>query len=166
MAEALLEAAPNNSNLTADFINPVVTAAHNVFNTMLDDSPQRRDLTLIKTQTPGHEVTAVVEVTGKAEGTIALSLSRQAALAILARLLGEETTIIGPPVCDAVGELANMISGNAKAKLEALELTLSIPVVIFGRNRSVKYPRGVVPMRLSFDSGLGPFSVDFGFTDP
>lgn len=158
-------AGAKNSGLTTDFIKPVVEAAHAVFVKMLQVSPRRTELTAIHVMTPGHEVTAIVNVAGKAEGTVALSFSRSAALAVLARLVGEESTIIGPQVCDAVGELANMVAGNAKSKLADLELTLSIPTVIFGRNRIVRYPRGVVPMRLAFDSSLGPFSVDFGLSD-
>lgn len=164
-AELGASAEAKNSSLTTDFINPVIVATNSVFEMMLDDSPSRTRLSLIKTMTPGHEVSAIVEVTGKAQGIVVLSLSRPAALAVLQRLLGVKTTVIGPGVCDAVGELANMISGNAKSKLEELELSLSIPDVVFGKNRTIRYPKGVLPMRLAFDSGLGPFSVDFGFID-
>lgn len=165
MLQTLPSPASMNSNLTTDFINPVIISTSSVFEMMLDDTPRRTDLSIMNTMTPGHEVSAIVNVTGKAVGTVVLSLSRAAALEVLLRLVGEKSSIIGPQVCDAVGELANMISGNAKAKLEKLELSLSIPDVVFGKNRSIRYPSGVVPMRLAFESGLGPFSVEFGFTD-
>ena len=95
-------AATSNSALTADYINPVISATRNVFETMLNVTPNRTGLMLKETMSPTHELSAVIGVTGKAAGTIVLSLSRSAALQILDRMVGIEATEIDTDVCDAV----------------------------------------------------------------
>ena len=67
-------------------------------------------------------------------------------------------------VCDAVGELANMVAGAAKAQLEQLSLSLSIPNVVSGPQHKVHYPSNVQPVSARFESEIGDFAVEFGFT--
>ena len=157
-------AAPTKSELTADYINPVISATRTVFETMLDCTPVRTELVLKEKMTPKFEVSAVIGVTGKAAGTIVLSLARCTALEVLNRMIGIEAEEINTEVCDAVGELTNMIAGTAKAKLEQLELSISIPNIISGKDHNIHYPSNVTPICIVFDSEIGPFAVEVGFT--
>jgi chemotaxis protein CheX len=156
--------APSKSALTAEYINPVISATSTVFETMLDCKPERTGLMLKETASPKHEVSAVIGVTGKAAGTIVLSLSRGTALEVLNRMVGIETTEITADVCDAVGELTNMIAGSAKAQMERLELSISIPNVISGPGHIIHYPSNVKPICIVFESEIGPFTIEVGFT--
>jgi chemotaxis protein CheX len=111
-----------------------------------------------------YEVSAVIGVTGKAAGTIVLSLSRQAACEILKRMIGRETTQITSEVCDAVGELTNMIAGAAKVQLAKYELSVSLPNVVWGSDHRIHFPSNVRPMVISFESEVGPLTIETGFT--
>ena len=113
---------------------------------------------------PQFELSAVIGITGRANGTIVLSLSKCAALEVLNRMVGIEVTEIDADVCDAVGELTNMIAGSVKAKLEKMELSISIPNIVSGKGHNIHYPSSVQPMCILFDSEIGPFSIEVGFT--
>ena len=157
-------AAPTKYELTADYINPVISATRTVFETMLECTPVRTELVLKEKMTPTFEVSAIIGVTGKAVGTIVLSLARCTALEVLNRMIGIEAKEINTEVCDAVGELTNMIAGTAKSQLEKFELSISIPNIISGKDHTIHYPSNVKPICIVFDSEIGPFAVEVGFT--
>ena len=149
---------------TADYVNPIISATQTVFETMLGCTPRRTELTLKESMEPTFELSEVIGITGRASGTIVLTLSRIAALQVLNRMLGIEVTEINADVCDAVGELTNMIAGSAKAQLEKMKLSVSIPNIISGKGHTVHYPSNVKPICIVFESDIGPFAIEIGFT--
>jgi chemotaxis protein CheX len=156
--------APQSSALTAEYINPVISATRTVFETMLGCTPTRTGLALKDDKTPSYELSAVIGISGKTAGTIVLSLSQVAAIRVLNRLVGVEATSINSEVCDAVGELTNMIAGSAKAQMERLQLAISIPNVVSGKNHEVHFPSNVRPICIEFDSEIGKFAIQVGFS--
>lgn len=151
------------AELTAEFINPVITSVRSVFETMIGCSPKRLGLQLKDSACPSHELSAVIGVTGKAVGTIVVSFSRQAAFQVYERFLGATADAITPEVCDAMGELANMIAGGAKSRLETLNLSIGLPTVISGVAHEVHYPSNMMPLCVPFESEIGNFSIEIGF---
>jgi len=55
-------------------------------------------------------------------------------LAATEALVSERYDEVNDDVIDTVGELTNMIAGNAKANFEQLEMSLALPTVIVGSN--------------------------------
>ncbi|QDT39003.1 chemotaxis protein CheX [Stratiformator vulcanicus] len=150
------------STATAEFINPVLGAAHSVFEMMVGCVPRRKSLSIRDTTSAPYDVSAIIGVTGKRVGTIVMSLSEPAAIAVLERMTGNRAERVDPDVCDAVGELTNMIAGAAKAKLAELELSISIPNIVSGPAHTVHYPARVQPIAIEFESEIGPFCIDVG----
>lgn len=153
-----------SSVLTAEYGNPVISATRSVFEMMLGCTPVRTGLRLRTLDVPRHEVSAVIGISGKAAGTIVLNLSRGAACEVLRRMVGVETDSISREVCDAVGELTNMIAGSAKAQLAKYELSISLPNAISGSDHVIHFPSDVQPLVISFESDIGPFTIEVGFT--
>ena len=56
----------------------------------------------------------------------------------------------------------NIIAGNAKAALEHLEMSVSLPTVITGKNHCVEFPTRVTPISIPFTSPWGEITVDVG----
>ncbi len=159
-------AVEQNMASDVDYINPVITSTKNVFEMMLGASVSRTGLKLKTQVTPEHEVSAVIGLTGLVQGTFVLSFGKEMSFSVLDQLVGIKTDEVNNEVCDAIGELANMIAGAAKAQLAQLELSLSIPNVVTGVGHVVHYPSDVVPICISFNSDLGPFTIEVGFTKP
>lgn len=159
-----MTAAPTGAALTAEYVNPIIRATRDVFEMMLGCTPRRTGLRLKGTTPSEATVSGVIGIAGKAIGTIALCMTDKEACEVLRRMEGTETAEVNDGVCDAVGELTNMIAGAAKAQLEHLELTIGLPSVIRGTNLTVHYATDVKPFCLLFDCDLGPFTIEAGFS--
>jgi chemotaxis protein CheX len=114
---------------------------------------------------PQHEVSGVIGLSGKAQGTVVLGLSREAALSAAEVLLQERPAEINGDVTDAVGELVNIIAGSAKAKLEHLNMSVSLPTVITGKFHCVEFPTKVTPICIPFTSPWGEITVEVGLCE-
>ena len=157
-------AAPAASPVSVDYVNPVIQATIDVFRKMLNCKAWRVDLQLKQSTKPLHELSAIIGVSGKATGTYVLSLSKQVSLEILRRMVGIEASEIDADVCDAAGEILNMIAGQTKAKLQKLELSISLPSMITGKDHDIRYPSDVRPICVLFDSEIGPYAIEVGFS--
>ena len=151
--------------MKVEYINPFVTSTHSVFATMLGWEITRGAPFVKESDQPHHDVSGVIGLSGKAKGTIVLSLDREVALAATEALLGERPAEIGEEVVDAVGELANMIAGGAKAQLEQLAMRVSLPSVITGKSHTVQFPSSATQIAIPFESEAGPLMVEFGLVE-
>ena len=149
---------------TTQCVNPVIVATRNVFEMMLECTPRRTGLWLKEGEASDHAVSAVIGVTGEASGTIVVSFSREVAIEVLRRMVGTVAESVNREVCDAVGELTNMIAGGAKSQLTNLNLSISIPNIVTGTNHSVLYPSDIQPICIRFESDIGPFTIEVGFS--
>jgi chemotaxis protein CheX len=80
-------------------------------------------------------------------------------------LLGERPSEINGEVADAVGELTNIVAGNAKAKLEYLNLSVSLPTVVAGKWHTIEFPKSVLPICIPFDCKWGPVAMMVGLVE-
>ena len=81
-------------------------------------------------------------------------------------MLQERPPEINGNVVDAIGELANIIAGGAKAKLEHLDLSVSLPSVITGKGHCIQFPTKVTPICIPFESDWGLITVEVGLSEP
>jgi chemotaxis protein CheX len=151
--------------LRVDCLNPFLTSAINVFRTMASCELTRGQPFLMNGAQPAHEVSGIIGLTGKAIGTVVLSLDRQVALSVTEAILGEAPRDLNSDVVDAIGELTNIIAGGAKAQFEQYEMSVSMPSVITGRNHTVSFPRDVTPIAIPFDCEWGPICVQVGLCE-
>ncbi len=118
-------------------VKEVVTAARNVFETMLGlDIIAGEAIIEQYAPTENERVVALIGLAGSWIGTFMLSCKPELACRISSLMLMTEYKSINEDVLDAMAEMANMIFGNVKTELESSlgNLGLSIPTVIFGRN--------------------------------
>lgn len=85
-------------------------------------------------------VSGTISLEGKVKGLLAIHLPRQAALVVAGSFLDLEIEEIDDDVCDAVGELANMLAGNLKAALDpsGSAVQLSMPSFLSGEEYLVE----------------------------
>ena len=151
--------------MKVEYINPFITSTISTFRTMLGCRLARKEPFVKGVVRPEHEVSGVIGLSGKAKGTVVLSLSREAALQATAAMLGEHPPEINADVADAVGELTNIIAGASKAQLEHLKLNVSLPTVISGRWHTIEFPREVTPICIPFGSPWGSIAVEVGLLE-
>ncbi len=151
--------------MRVEYINPFIRALDNTFQTMVGCAVERGELQLSGLGCPSYEVSGVIGLSGKAIGTVVLSLSREVALKAASAMLMTESTELNDDVIDAVGELANMVAGAAKAELEKLDLSISLPTVITGSGHEVRFPSNATPICVPFTTAWGPMALDVGLAE-
>lgn len=149
-----------NSTVNVEYINPFINTAVNVFDTVLSCKLTRVGLALKERLQPDYEVSGIIGLSGRAAGTVVLSVSREMALNAAATMLGEPQTDVNQDVIDAIGELTNMVAGGAKTQLSQFEMSISLPSVIIGKNHIISNGSNVQPICVQFDSPMGPLNVD------
>lgn len=152
------------------FINPFVVAAQTVFKTMLSIDLSLGKPTLREAKTTSGDVTGIMSMVGDKKGTIAISFREKGALFVFNSLMGDEASGIIPEVVDAIGELTNIVSGQARKEFEnaGINLKASIPMVVVGKgvetNFITKLP--IISLPFNFSTGNGDGEVmylDFSF---
>ncbi len=151
--------------MKVEYINPFVTSIVLVFDTMLSCSLTRGEPFVKNNLEPEHEISGVIGLSGKAKGTVVLSLSREAASRATAELLQKPLEEVDDDVTDAIGELTNIIAGGAKAQLEQLALSASLPNVITGKGHAVRFPGEARPICIPFDCKWGPVTLEVGLVE-
>lgn len=145
--------------MNVEYINPFVASTVNVFATMLSCPLTRTALKIIDRLQPEHEISGIIGLSGQAVGTVILSLSRNVALTAAEFLTGQPQLSINSDVADTIGELTNMVAGSAKAQFTHLEMSISLPNVVIGKNHVILCNSKVQPLCINFDSPWGPLNL-------
>lgn len=149
--------------MKVEHINPFLKAVASTFSTMLDAHSKRGELTLGDPRKRKYPISGIIGLSGEASGMVVINLSEEVAIKAASKLLMEEQTELSTDVLDAVGELANMIAGQAKADLSEYNLSISLPNVVTGEGHEVRFPSNNPPLCVPFETDLGPLFLEVGF---
>lgn len=131
------------------FINPFIKSICNTLETMCKLKVSIGKPVIKTDDNPATDVSGVIGFSGDAAGSVVLHFSFDEASKIASKFAGTTISPEHPDFSDAIGELANMVAGGAKAHFEGLSISLSLPSVIVGRNHNVSAsrssPRIVIP---------------------
>ena len=155
-------------NYNVEFINPFLSAVVNVLSTMAQIEPRPGKPYINVKGVAVGDVTGIIGITGYSRGTISLTLSKSAILAIVNNMLAETYTEINEDIADGVGELTNMISGQARAKLseQGMSFQASTPSVVVGAGHKVTHLTGSPILAIPFETDHGPFVVEVCLAPP
>jgi chemotaxis protein CheX len=111
------------------------------------------------------DVSAVIGITGDKQGTFSISFDRKTAVHIVKQMLGDAIEDILQDVQDAMGEITNMISGQARVGLVDMGLKLqgSTPSVIMGDGHTIAHMTSAVAIAIPFSCEAGTFTLEFCF---
>lgn len=147
-------------------INPFLEAAVNVLKTMVMMEAKPQQPYVKKERTAIGDVTGIIGITGEAEGSLSISFNKNCIFGILTNLFGSAPTEINDEVRDAVGELTNMICGDARRRLEAAGISLQAgtPTVVSGENHVIAHIVKGPIIAVPFSTPSGEFVVEIGLS--
>ena len=154
------------SVIEVDYINPVIAGLEDAFSTMLNCKIERMGLELMENNQALHPVSGIIGISGKAVGTVVLSLSESVAIKAASTMLMTELDAVNDDVMDAVGEITNMVCGGAKAKLAQFSLSISLPNVLYGKECRLHFPQHSYPISIPFKCDWGTLALQIGFIFP
>lgn len=144
---------------------PFIKATLDILSTMAGMTATAGKPYVKKGPTAKGDVSAIVGVTGDKTGTIAVSFSRRCAVALVRGMLGDDVQNVMQDTQDAVGEVANMVSGQARAALaeQGIVMQGSTPTVIMGDGHLIRHMSANPVVAIPFTSEHGEFTVEFCF---
>jgi chemotaxis protein CheX len=141
----------------------VIKAAQDVLSTMAGVDPQPGKPYVKKGQVAKGDVTGIIGITGDMTGSISISFEKACAIAVVKSMLGPEIGDILRDVKDAVGEITNMVSGQARAAIDkqGVNLQSGTPTVVMGDNHTIQHITSAPIMAIPFTTPDGSFTVEF-----
>lgn len=146
------------------YIQPFVVAVQNVFNTMIDVPLTLKKPYLKKDKEVPYEISGIIGLSGNVMGCVVLSMSHEIAFRLVSSLLGEEVTELDDDCTDAIGEIANMIAGNAKTDFPGNGNSISVPSVVVGKHK-VSYPSGLPIVVIPCNIDVGELSIEIALKE-
>ena len=127
--------------ISAKYVNPFIEAGINVIKQIAKIDVRRGHLSYKPRPEPSYGVCIIIGVYGFLTGQVVYSMKTEVAERLVAKMLvgksPEERKIL---FIDTLGELANMITGNATALLNQrkdLSLNITTPAIATGDNLSI-----------------------------
>jgi len=147
------------------YINPFVTAVQKLFNTMINLPFSLGKPSLKKDPLPMHDISAIIGLSGNVTGCVVINLSEAIALQLVSALLGDEVTELDDDCTDAIGEIANIIAGNAKTDFPGGGTSISVPSVVIGKHK-VTYPSGLPIISIPCSTDKGTLAIEIAIKTP
>ncbi len=140
--------------LQVEYINPFIAATLEALEVMASVRPQRGSPFVKQGSAAKGDISGVIGLAGEASGSVAVTFPAALAGRIYANMVGEDADGLSDEIRDAVGELANMIAGGAKATLaeQGFDFRIAIPTIVVGPGHTIDHkgdgPCLVVPFDL------------------
>ena len=151
--------------MDSSYITPFMTSIQNVFSTMFQLPVQIGEPSIKTDKTATHDVSGIIGVSGEMVGTIVLSMPEAAAISIVNLFTGMEMDPSSDDFADAVGELVNMISGNAKAEFQRKGVSISCPSVVIGEDHRVSTPSGTACVKIPCTTDCGEVVLEIALRE-
>jgi chemotaxis protein CheX len=124
------------------YIKPFVDVCLNVFQDLFGLTIEAgRAFFIKKDAVQDWDISGVIGLTGEGRGAVVISMDTALALKLTDTLTGRQHTSLDDETIDAIGEIVNIITGNAKRELEeSLRLIISLPTIVKGKNHTILWP--------------------------
>ena len=146
--------------MNAHQISAFVKALENVFATMVQTRVEVQTPRLKSPDTPRLDVSGIIGMSGDVTGAVVLSFPVDTARRVVSLFTGSEIGPDSPDFADAVGELVNMIAGNAKADFGGLKVSISCPSVVMGESHRVLLQKDALSIEIPCNCDCGPFMLE------
>jgi chemotaxis protein CheX len=148
--------------MQATIINILIDAARHVLATLGGEEFTVEKPRLKTDPAPSGEVTGVILLSGSVSGSAALSFQRGCVLQIVSRMLGEDLRELNRDIQDAVGEIVNMVSGQAAQKLADVSARIDVrpDAVVMGQGPLPGQTPGAAVVAVPLSGPLGRLTVE------
>lgn len=152
--------------MDANIINPFLTAAIEVYKDMFGILANPGVPFLLEEEGKHRwDISGLLGVTGDYSGIMCFRLHKILADKLLVKS-GIETKTEKErqeTVYEMIGEITNIISGNAASHIFHANIKISPPAVIMGENHKIAWPKTMPVIGIPFSTFSGPFEVDVCF---
>lgn len=147
--------------MKAEYINAFYAATQDIFKVMLDLDVERGKLEILENMVCSKDANVLIGITGDLKGSILFGFSNDMALEMVKIMSGMEMKKIDNFVSSALGEVANIIGGNAMTNLNQYNCKCDItpPQIFVGEYKSFSMAteRG---LSIPLDTKIGKLDIN------
>jgi chemotaxis protein CheX len=152
--------------MKVQYVNSFYKAVQDVFGLMLDIKPERENPAVADDMIAGNEANVMIGITGDLSGSVLFGFSKDMSLEMVRIMSGMEMNKLDSFVSSALGEVVNIISGNAVTNLaeEGYICDIVPPQVIIGENKSISMATEkalILPMKTE----IGKFKMNISIKE-
>jgi chemotaxis protein CheX len=148
------------------YITPFISSIQNVFSTMLQLPVNVNAPSIKESSTATYDVSGIIGMSGDVVGSVVLSFPRSTAVRLVQLFTGQEISPESPDFADAIGELTNMVSGNAKGQFTGKKkVQISTPSVVVGQGHTIGRPREVPCIVIPCTTDCGEMVVEIAIQE-
>lgn len=152
--------------MNEDYVNAFLTPAVHVWEKELAVKLTLSGAEQVASQYTTNELTALIGISGQLEGNVLYGFTQDSARSIASKMIGQEVIEMDEMALSAIGEIANMITGNAATLLANLGTECEItPPVIIEPSGSRFTTFGGPQILVKFASDLGPLHIRISMTE-
>jgi len=153
--------------MKVEYINPFIESTLKSLEMMAQISATRDNLSLKQDLITTFDISSIVSLTGEVEGSIIISMPEKLACKVASNLLMEECAALDDNVKDAIGEMGNIIVGDARRALSAMgkSVTISLPNIVLGQGHVIARKNNIPCIAIPFNTEFGPFEVNVGIKE-
>jgi chemotaxis protein CheX len=149
------------------YVNPFIESTLRSLDMMAGIKADKTGLALKEDLITTFDISAIIGLTGETSGSIIISMPESLACKVASNMLMEEITKLNKSVEDAIGEIGNIVVGDARRALiqEGHSLSISIPTVVIGAGHKISRTGGIPCIAIPFTTQFGEFEVNVGLRE-
>ena len=144
--------------MKAEFVNPFLNPAIEIWRKELGNELTFANAEMVSGNFTTEDLTAIIGVTGALKGNVFYEFSQSTALLVAGTMCGEPIQELDDMSMSALGEMANIITGNATTLLAGAGYNCDITTpVLLPKGAAFQTPNPQI--RAFFTSSMGPLSI-------
>ncbi len=147
--------------MDSNFVLPVIKSTQNIFEMMFQLPVEIGEPTMGSIDQSKFDVSGIIGMNGDVDGNVVISFPMSTAQRLVSIFTGmecaEEDT---EDLCDAIGEIVNMIAGGAKAQFDGMSVSITCPSVVIGANHAVYGRKDVTSVNIPCSCDCGEFCLE------
>lgn len=146
--------------MKSEYVNSFYQAIKDVFRLLVDIEPQRGDLKVVSNFTSNKDANVELGVKGDLKGVILFSFPQNMTLEMVKIMSGMEMDKIDNFASSALGEIANIVGGNALTLLSSYNYTCDIepPQIYIGNYNSLSVVNEKA-LQIPLSTPIGEFEI-------
>ena len=149
-----------------DYVNSFLAPAKMVWEKEMGANLEVVGAEVTSNQFTTDDLTVIIGVSGRLEGNVLYGFSEESAQSIVGVMLGEPVSTVNDELAlSAIGEISNMITGNAAARLAQLGYTCNFSPPVIINPAGSRFTTVVPQILVKFTSSVGGLAVRIGLTE-
>ena len=146
--------------MKAEYINFFYQATNDVFKLMLNMETKKKNLSVLEDMISSKDVNVHLGITGDLKGNVLFGFPKDMAIEMIKIMSGMEMDKIDSFASSALGEIGNIIGGNALTNLSKNKYVCDIapPQVFVGKYKSFSLDNEKI-LQLTLKTDIGEFDI-------